>query len=141
MSANDDPYPTLTSIHGLNAGLDRLGYMIAQKKGFRYQTTIVTSGSTGTTIPNNGIAILTSISTQTFTLDAPVAGVLKRMVLNSTSTSTAARTIALASGNFQTTAGATYTSFSWIAAGGSIELLGQSTSRYQVLTNNAATLA
>ncbi len=134
-------YPTLTSIHGRNAGLDRNGYLTAEAVGFRDKTTTVTSGSTATTISNNGIAILTSISTQTFTLAAPHPGVRKTLILNSTSTSTAARTVTLASGNFQTTTGATYTSFSWIAAGGSIHLVGQSTSRYQVMTNNAATLA
>lgn len=134
-------YPTLTSVHGRNIGVDRNGYAIAELKGFRDRTTTVTSGSTATSISNSGVAILTSISTQTFTLDAPIAGVRKTLILNSTSTSTAARTIALASGNFQTTASATYTSFSWIAAGGAVHLVGQSTSRYQVMTNNAATLA
>lgn len=134
-------YPTLTSIHGRNAGLDRNGYLIAEQVGFRDRTTTVTSGSTATAISNNGVARLTSISTQTFTLAAPIAGVRKTLVLDTTSTSTAARTITLVSGNFQTTASATYTSFSWIAAGGSVHLVGLSTSRYQVMTNNAATLA
>lgn len=133
--------PTLTSIHGRNAGLDRDGYLIAEAKGFRNTVTTVTSASTGTTISNNGTALLTGISTQTFTLAAPHPGVRKVLILNSTSTSTAARTISLASGNFQTTASATYTSFSWIAAGGSVVLEGQSTSRYTVVNNNAATLA
>ena len=35
-------YPTLTSIHGRNAGLDRNGYLIAELKGFRNKTTTVT---------------------------------------------------------------------------------------------------
>lgn len=131
-----------SSIKGPYLGYDSTsGRVNAPYGGFAGTVTTVTSGSTATTIANHGTALVTSISTQTFTLAAPAPGVRKVLLLNSTSTSTAARTITLASGNFQTTASATYTSFAWIAAGGSVVLEGQSTSRYHVLTNNAATLS
>ncbi len=134
-------YPTLTSIHGRNAGLDRNGYLIAELKGFRNRTTTVTSGSTATTISNNGTALLTSISTQTFNLDIPIAGVRKVLINGATSTSTAARTVQSTAVTFQNTTSATYTSFSWIAAGGAVVLEGQSTARWTILTANGATFA
>lgn len=133
--------PTLTSIHGRNAGLDRDGYLIAERVGFRNKTTAVTSASTATTISNNGTALVTSISTQTWVLESPVPGVRKVFLHASTSTSTAARTISSTAATFQNTTSATYTSFSWIAAGGAAILEGQSTSRWTIVTANGATFA
>lgn len=133
--------PTLTSIHGRNFGLDRDGYAIAERVGFRNKVTTATSASTGTTISNNGTTLVTSISTQTWVLESPVPGVRKVLVHSATSTSTASRAISSTGAVFQTTASATYTSFSWIAAGGSAVLEGLSTARWAVVNNNGATLA
>lgn len=129
--------PVLTSIHGRRVGLDRDGYLVVDK-GFREKTTAIT---TSVNVSDSGVAVHSSTGAQAFTLDAPRPGVEKHIILNSTSTSTAARTVTLASGNFQSTASSTYTILTFNAAAQSVSLVGISTARYQVMANNGVTLS
>lgn len=131
-----------SSIKGLFLGYDtKTRGILANEGGFRNKVTTFTTGSTGTIIANHGTALITSISTGTWVLEAPAPGVRKVIMRNSTSTSTAAITIAPVSGNLQSTASSTYTTVASVQPGASLILEGQSTSRYTVISNNGWTLA
>lgn len=132
----------LKSIKGRDVGLDNAGYLSA-RLGMRtprleFDVTALSSAANAT---NGGVGILSSTAAQSVTMDAPAAGAIKHLFMNSTSTSTAARTVTLASGNFQSTASSTYTSITFNGPGQSAMLAGQSTSRFQVMANNGALLA
>lgn len=132
-----------SSIKGRHLGYDtRHNGLLANLGGFVNTITSATSGSTGTAIPYSGTTLITAATTSTWNMDAPRAAGVRKVILNcSTSTSTGARVVASTAVTFQTTTSSTYTQFSWIAAGGSITLESQSTSRWTVLSLAGATLA
>lgn len=80
-------YNILTSIHGQKLGLDKDGNLLGVPD---YRTQVTDEQSTaGSSMPNNGVTrILTTGSSQCgiYTLQAPIPGGRKRIVLTSSST-------------------------------------------------------
>jgi hypothetical protein len=132
--------PVLKSLDGRNFGRDRDGFMTSplaglRTKGFEFAVTTLTTGSTVTA---SGVGLVsTSTGAKSFTLAAPAEGAVKHLMHNTTSTSTAAITFTLVSGNLQSTASSTYTAVTLNGAGQYAQLIGQSTSRYQVASLSA----
>lgn len=127
-----------SSIKGRDLGIDRKTGAIVARNGIRADIQVP---STGVTIPNSGLSVFTALTTSSYTLAAPAQGVRKELFGMTTSTSTAAKIVTLASGNFQSTASSTYTIATINGVGQSISLIGLSTSRYGVLSNAGVTLS
>ena len=132
----------LTSIHGHKVGLDVDGYLTTPvgikspkyfigASGSEIDENLVTTASTGTTITAGGVAQITSSTSGSYTLAAPVVGTFKTLV--TTSSSTLDRLVTLASGNFLTTASATMVSITFKEPGNSVQLVGLTTALYAVL--------
>lgn len=125
-----------SSIKGRIFGFDpRDGGVTAPSFGFKSN---VSAPSTSVAITGSGVSVDPSTGAKSYTLAAPSIGVSRRLILNSTSTSTAARTFTLASGNYQSTASSTYTSLTLNGSGQFADLIGISTSRFQVMALSAA---
>jgi hypothetical protein len=98
-----------------------------------------TSATTATNITAGGITTVSSAAT-TWQLAAPVAGVPKW--LSAASSSTATRTITVASGSqICCTAGTSMTSIVLTGGGQGVTLVGISTAIYQVVNNSGATFS
>lgn len=96
----------------------------------------VTSPTTAQTVAAGGTSIFNATAAKTYSLAAPAAGVTKR--LTNTTTSTAARTITLASGNIVSTSLSTGQTITMTGLGQSAELIGLSTAQYGVVQMSAA---
>lgn len=92
-----------------------------------------TSATTATVITARGNTTLSSSAAKGYTLAAPIPGIAK--TLTATTTSTAARTVTLASGTFQTTSGSSFTAAAFAGQGQSLSLQALSTALFQVLSN------
>jgi hypothetical protein len=74
-----------TSIHGRRLGLDDTGHL-AGAKGMRLPITSVTSDTTGTEIPNYGLASVVTTTDDSWVLEDPVEGCQVTLATGSTST-------------------------------------------------------
>lgn len=92
-----------------------------------------TAATTAAAISPRGITTLSSSAAKGYTLTAPITGVQK--ILTATTTSTAARTITLASGTFATTTSSTYSAAAFAGEGFSLVLTALSTSLFRVVSN------
>lgn len=132
----------LKSIEGRNLGRDK-DDLINARIGLRAGKLLhdLNAGTTAATISNGGVTTIASTGVLALTMAAPQAGVEKVLAFVTTSATTHARSVALASGTIQSTASSTYTTITWTADGGSARLIGLSTSRFMVLSNNGGTLS
>jgi hypothetical protein len=99
----------------------------------------VTVASTAANLKWRGASTLTTTAAKDYTLNAvtpATIGMTKRLA--SLTTSTAAKTVSLASGNFQSTAGSSFTKLTFNFQGQAINLQALSTALVQVLANNGA---
>lgn len=130
------------SLRGRNVGLDYADVLQAQI-GVRSPRFIddVNVATTGSTLPNGGTSRITSTGAAVHALADPILGVVKRIWLDSTSTSTAARTVAAVAASIMSTASSTYGTMTFNGMGQSITLEGLSTSRWGVLQNAGVALS
>lgn len=98
--------------------------------GLKLPVTTATCATTGTQISNNGLTVLTSTTTKTFGLAAPVAGVLKAFIC--TASGTSVKTVKAASG---TTVDGTNDDLTFNAANEACILIGASSTRWAVISN------
>lgn len=128
---------TYVSLHGRAFGFDsETGAIIrnGSEGGLGDDTpSSATSASTATAITPRGVTSLASSAAKGYVLTAPISGV--RKVLTATTTSTAIRTITLASGTYQTTAGSSFTAAAFNGQGQSLMLQALSTALFAVLSN------
>lgn len=134
---------TYVSLHGRALGFDTDAGKIQRPGSPNYDDQEgVTVASTAANIKYRGHTLLSSTAAGVFTLNAPIAeaiGMIKR--LTSLTTSTAAKTVRLASGNFQTTAGSTGSLLTFNGLGQNVVLQVLSTALVQLQINNGATLS
>jgi hypothetical protein len=98
----------------------------------------VASASTSSTSGASDLTVSETATAASYTLAAPVTGKQALLGLNSTTTSTHARTWTLVSGTIQTTASSTYTSVTLNGTGQFASLIAISTSRWHSLGASAA---
>ncbi len=75
----------ITSIHGRRLGMD-VDEFLGGQKDIKKVVTNATSDTTGTNLPNHGIASVVTTTDDSWTLTDPVPGVSVLLVTNSTST-------------------------------------------------------
>jgi hypothetical protein len=132
------------SLHGRQIGYDTDTSKI-QTPGFDHifagaETSV--NASTAANIKWRGAAVLHSTAAGTFTIDAPVtAAIGAEKIITSLTTSTAIKSVRLASGNYLTTAGSTGSLLTFNGLGQNVRLLALSTALVQILVNNGATLS
>jgi hypothetical protein len=138
------------SLYGRSLGLDASGYVTSPKGAALSElkagvsgsevsvigANSVTSPTTAQTVSAGGTSIFNATAAKSYSLAAPIAGVEK--VLTNTTTSTAARTITLASGNIVSTSLSTGTILTMTGLGQTARLIGLSTAQYAVISNTAA---
>ena len=143
----------LTSLHGKQLGIDVDGFLTSPVGIKVPQVYVGASGSevalggsdavatpsTADTLSAGGLSILSSTAVKAYVMAAPVPGVVKRLF--ATAVTTAARTVTLASGQFQSTAQSTLATLTFDGAGQSLTLVGLSTAKYGVTANMGVTLA
>ena len=131
---------TYVSLHGRAFGFDSETGAL-QRPGFDSfdNQEGVTAASTAANLKWRGTTTLGSTAAKDYTLNAPVAGVDK--ALTTISTSTAVRTVSLASGNFQSTAGSSFTKLTFNGIGQGVFLQALSTALVAVMGNIGATLS
>lgn len=127
-----------TSIHGRRFGLTHTN-LLAGHRGQIIPVTAATSDTTGTEIPNSGIASVESTTNDSFSLQAPEEGC--EVTLMSISTSTGVRTVTPASGSIVSTNGVAGASLAINGLGDRITLVGLSTSQYGVKQNNTVAVS
>jgi hypothetical protein len=130
---------TLTSIHGPRLGIDGKEYLVGVKS-VRIAVEDI-STTVATSAINYGITrVLTSGSSQggRNTLQAPVVGVLKTLVLNSTSTGGQQFTATSAT-IYTASAGTTSAVVNLFAPGASVQLFGVTTDRWVVVGGSLGT--
>lgn len=142
----------LHSLYGRLFGTDKGGYVTGEKgiKMPQYYAgpsgsevcvigssavNAATSATTGTAIPAGGVTTLSSVAT-VWNLSAPKPGI--DVKITSISTSTANRAVVLASGNLQSSAGSTFTTFIAQGLNYSVHLMGLSTALYGVVAHQNA---
>lgn len=118
----------LHSLYGFKVGVTRDGYLVSKLNDIASESTAVALGA-------GGLSPLSS-ATATYSLSAPQTGIPKTVF--TTSTSTNVRTITLASGNFQTTAGTSFITYTLAGGGQYISLVGLSTAAYLVVGTNSS---
>ncbi len=96
----------------------------------------VTAPATSDTIANSGTSTFSATAAKAYSLAAPAPNVTK--TLTSLTTSSASKTITLASGNIVSTAASTIQTIVFNAIGQTLRLIGLSTSQYAVVSNNGA---
>lgn len=130
------------SLHGRAFGFNTITGAI-ERPGFSDNLNdeeAVVAASTASNAKFRGLTTLGATAAKDYTMNAPLAAGLPA-VLTTTSTSTAIRTMTLASGNFQSTAGSSFTKLSFNGQGQSIQLQALSTALVNVLSNIGATLS
>lgn len=128
---------TFVSLHGKAFGFDAdTGAIIrnGQEGGSGGET--VSVASTAANLAPRGVSTFSSTTAKAYVLDAPVTGLSKTLV--AIGASTVARTVTLASGNYQSTTGSTLTTVTLTAIGQAITLRGLSTALWQVVANAGA---
>lgn len=128
------------SLHGRMIGYDTVTGAL-QRPGFKDffdDEEDVTAASTAASIKWRGNTTTNSTAAKTYALLAPpAAGLVK--TISAISTSTLARIFALASGNFQTTAGSSFTGLTFTGIGQNVTLIALSTALVQVSANAGVT--
>ncbi|MGD9382245.1 MAG: hypothetical protein PVI03_07360 [Candidatus Thorarchaeota archaeon] len=124
-----------TSVHGRRLGLDNDEFLVGVK-GIRMVVTNATSDTTGTAIPNHGLASVVTTTNDSWTLTDPIPGVPVRLATGSTSTGT--HTITCAAATIYSTNGIEGASVLMSAAGAHIELTGLTTAAW-VVTSRGST--
>lgn len=130
------------SLHGRAFGFDTITGAI-QRPGFSdsfNDEEAVTAASTAANAKFRGVTTLGATAAKDYTLTAPAAAGLP-LVLTTISTSTAIRTMTLASGNFQSTAGSSFTKLSFNGIAQAVTLQALSTALVGLLGNTGATLS
>ncbi len=141
----------LTSLHGRQAGIDRSGYLTSPV-GAKFPAlyigvsesealvdagglTTVTTASTGANISARGVTVLaaTAGANLAYAIDAPVAGVPKRIFASGTSTGQTISSTGAAA-TFYSTGGSTHIGVT-VPRGAALDLVGISTSAYAVIGN------
>ncbi len=117
----------LHSIYGRKLGLNKDGFLISAD-------TDTVIESTSVALKNAGISLLSTVGT--YSLPPPAPGLFKNIV--TTSTSTGVRTITLSAGNFQSTAGSSFITYTLAGGGQYLNLLGVSTAVYAVIGTNSS---
>lgn len=118
----------LDSIKGRKIGLDPSGFLLGIL-GEIQPIQSLTSNTTGTTVPNYGIARIDTTAGSSFSLQAPMPGVSKTLC----QMSTGGAVITLASGTFLTSLSSTQTFLTFGATYANlVRLLGLSTSVYML---------
>jgi len=100
------------------------------------------AASTASNIKWRGLSTISTTAAKSFTLNAPPfpsLSVSKRLVATSTSTSVA--TVTLASGNFLSTAGSSFSKLTFNGIGQSVDLVALSTALVRVSANAGVTLS
>lgn len=136
---------TFVSLHGRALGFDSQHGSV-QRPGFSdtfEDEESVTAPTTSANIKWRGAATLSTTAARAHTLNAPPfasLGVTKRLVCMTTSTANAT-TVTLASGNFQSTAGSSFTKLTFQGLNQSVFLQALSTALVSVLSNVGVTLS
>lgn len=125
-----------TSIHGRRLGIDDTEHLTGVK-GIRNVVTNHTSNSTGTNIPNHGVAVIESSGTDSFTLDDPIEGCVIHIAQSSTA---GTNTIVPANASFQTSASSTGKALVMSGLAG-VTLVGASTSLWLASGRSGTTVA
>lgn len=132
---------TYVSLHGRALGFDSESGAL-QRPGFgdSYDNDEgVTAATTAANLKWRGAATLGSSAAKDYTLNTPIAGVTKNLA--ATTTSTAVRTVSLATGNFQSTAGSSFIKLTFNGIGQAIALQALSSALVAVLSNAGVTLS
>lgn len=125
--------PTI-SLHGRAFGFDsETGAIIRNGVEGGSGDETVTAASTTSNIVARGVTTLPATAAKTYTMDAPIAGLTKRLFC--TGSTTLAQVVALASGTFHTTAGTTFSSATFTGRGQCLTLTALSTAIYGVFGN------
>lgn len=130
------------SLHGRAFGFDSWTGAI-QRPGFTDtydDEEQVSAASTASNVKWRGTTTLGSSAAKSYTLNAPSTAGLPKL-LTTTTTSTAVRDITLATGNFQTTAGSSFTKATFNGIGQSVFLTALSSALVGVTSNIGATFS
>lgn len=130
------------SLHGRAFGFDsETGAIIRNgTEGGSGETAVATVTSTATALTPRGMTSLTTTAAKDYTLSAPIAGV-RKTITTSVTTSTAVRTVTLASGTYLTTAGTAKTIATFNDINQVLSLQGVSTAAYLVTGTIGVTLS
>lgn len=132
---------TYVSLHGRAYGFDS-ATGAPQRPAFTdfNDEEAVTAASTANNVKFRGTTTIGATAAKDYTMNAPSAAGLPAQ-LTSLTTSTAARTVALASGNFQSTAGSSFTKLTFNGIGQAINLQAVSTALVAIFGNLGVTLS
>lgn len=133
---------TYVSLHGRAFGFDSQNGAI-QRPAFTPEFNDdegVTAATTASNAKFRGTTTLGATAAKDYTMNAPSAAGLPAR-LTSLTTSTAARTMTLASGNFQSTAGSSFTKLTFNGIGQAVQLVALSTALVGLLSNTGVTLS
>ena len=127
-----------TSLYGRRIGLDANDYIVGPP-GMRVQVEDITTTAATSASPFGITRVLTSGSSQTgsYTLQAPIVGVTKTLLLNSTSTGGQQFTMTGAT-VYNATAGTSSAVVNLYAPGASVQLTAVATDRWIVTGGNLA---
>jgi hypothetical protein len=128
-SLNELRNKILTSIHGRRFGLDKDGFAIGAK-GLRPPVTNATSDTTGTAIPNHGIATVVTSTDDSWTVDAPTPGC--ELSLHTGSSSTGTHTVSLSNATLISSNGVASSNILMQGKGAHVGLVGLTTAVWAV---------
>lgn len=128
------------SIHGRLLGIDSETGAFTRGLDAFDQDEGTTAASTAANLKFRGVTTLGSSAAKDYTINAPAAAGLRKS-LTTTTTSTLARTVSLASGNFQSTAGSSFIKATFNGIGQVLNLQAVSTALVAVLGNIGVTLS
>ncbi len=131
-----------TSLYGRRLGLDNTECIVGANDIIKPVETI-SSTAASQTLSSYGASLITATNASTnaaltFNLPAPIPGVQK--VISQLSTSTAGYAVVLASGVFVTSGSSALTTFTFTASNQHLNLFGQSTGAYMVLSQQSTML-
>lgn len=127
-----------TSIHGRRLGLDPTDFLVGPK-GMRVPVHNATSDTTGTAIPNHGIATVVTTTNDVWTLEAPVPGCEVKIMTGSSSTGNHA--VVPTNATIISTNGVAGSTITLQGNGAHISLVGLSTSQWAVMSRGGSTTA
>lgn len=104
--------------------------LVSLAAGLALSVTTATCATTGTAIVNRGLTILTSTTTKTYSLAAPVAGIVKAIIC--TASGTSVKTVKSPAG---VTVDGTNDDLTFNAANEAVILIGCSSTRWGVISN------
>jgi predicted phage tail protein len=131
-------YGYITSIHGRRLALDKDDNLVGPE-GFRQRLHEATASTTGTAIPNSGVATVTTSTNDGWTLTDPVLGCQIHLMTGSTSTGT--HTVTPAAATILSSIGAAGSAIALKGGGAAISLIGLSTSLWGVTSITSSATA